>query len=123
MAYTKDSDAELLQAALYGYEHERALLEEHIAEIRRELGDRAGRSDGDGTTKPKRLMSAAARRRISAAQRKRWAEAKKTAGAAPVKMTGAKTKRKMNAAERKRIAEATRKRWKAYRARKTAAAR
>jgi len=94
-------------------------LEERIAEIRRDLGGRARRSDDARTTKPKRVLSAAARRRITAAQRKRWA--KKTART-PVRKAGAETKRKMSAEGRKRIAEATRKRWEAYRAEKAAAA-
>jgi hypothetical protein len=66
----------------------------------------AGIHDAADTAKPKRTMSATARRRIAADQRKRWAEAKKATGT-PVK----KAKRKMSAAGRKRIAEATRKRW------------
>jgi hypothetical protein len=39
------------------------------------------------TAKPKRHMSASARKRIAAAQKKRWAEVKKAAGA---KKTGRK---------------------------------
>jgi hypothetical protein len=121
MAYTKRSDAELLQAALFGYRHQYAVLGERIAEITRELGGGgAGRPDADGIAKPRRTMSADARRRIGAAQRKRWAEAKATTGT-PGKKAGTKKKRHMSAEGRKNIAEATRKRWEAYRAAKAAA--
>ena len=117
MAYTKAPDAQMLQAALVGYEHQRAIVEERIAELRRELaGAPAGSAEtGEGT--PRRGMSAAGRRRIAAAQRKRWAELKQASATPP-----AKAKRKMSVAARKRMADATRKRWKAYRAAKAAAA-
>ena len=36
MAYTKAPDADLLQAALIGYQWQQVVLEERIAEIRRE---------------------------------------------------------------------------------------
>lgn len=93
MAYSKSPNAELLRAALYGYERQRALIDEKIADIRRELGG-AGKSANAGigmsgqrrrgrppkaetetteAAKPKRNMSAAGRKRIIAATRKRWA--------------------------------------------------
>jgi hypothetical protein len=109
MAYTKAPDADLLQAALIGYQRQHAVLEERMAEIRRELDGTAASSDA-GKGKPRRGMSAAGRRRIAAAQRKRWAKLKKA--------TPAKAKRKISAAGRKRMVEAVRKRWKAWRAAK-----
>ena|SRR5579863_1039126 len=118
MAYTKSPDAELLQAALAGYQHQYAVLGERINEITRELGSRPGRHAAAGSAQPRRVMSASTRRRMAAAQQRRWA-AVKAGTAAPAKRTGAK-KRKMSAAGRERIAEATRKRWAAYRARKAA---
>jgi hypothetical protein len=120
MAYTKRSDAELLQAALFGYRHQYAVLGERIAEITRELGGGAGRPTVAGAAKSRRTMSADARRRIGAAQRKRWAEAKGATGT-PGKKAGTKKKRHMSAEGRKNIAEATRKRWEAFRAAKAAA--
>ena len=120
MAYTKRSDAELLQAALFGYQHQYTILGERMAEITRELGGKPGRPDAAAVgDKPKRTMSASARSRIAAAQRKRWAEAKKATGA-PAKKAARKAKRHMSAEGRKNIAEATRKRWEAYRAAKAA---
>lgn len=118
MAYIKVLDAELLQAALGGYERQRAVIEERIAEIRRELGGGAGRQGAVGSPKPKRVVSAAVRRRMAASQRKRWAQAKKDAGGPDPKTQRPKTRRKMSAEARERIAEATRKRWAAYRAAK-----
>jgi hypothetical protein len=122
MAYTRHPDAELLQAALAGYQHQDTILAERIAEFTRELGGKPRRPDAAGTTaKPKRTMSASARSRIAAAQRKRWAEFHKASGT-PAKKAGRQAKRKMSAAGRERIAEATRKRWAAYRAQKAARA-
>ena len=117
MSYTKRPDAELLQAALAGYQHQHVILGERIAEITRELGGRGRHLDAAGGAKPKRTMSAAARRRIGAAQRKRWAAVKGATGT-PAKKAARKAKRHMSAEGRERIAEATRKRWEAYRAAK-----
>jgi hypothetical protein len=62
---------------------------------------------GSSYTRPRRTLSAAARRRISLAQKARWA--KRTAhGQADV----AKPKRTMSAAARRKIAAAQRARWK-----------
>ena len=117
MAYTKRPDAELLQAALVGYQHQHAMLGERIAEITRELGGRAGRPDAASATQPKGVRSAETRSRMAAAQRRRWAEAKAATGT-PAKKAAGKKKRNMSAAGREAIAEATRKRWEAYRAAK-----
>jgi len=66
---------------------------------------------GSSHAKPRRTMSAAARKRISLAQKARWAKAK---GHAP------KPKRTISAAGRKRIAAAQRARWAKVRAGKKA---
>jgi hypothetical protein len=63
------------------------------------LGKLIGRSS---YTKPRRILSASARRRISLAQKARWAKAK---GHAP------KPKRTMSASARRKIAAAQRARW------------
>jgi hypothetical protein len=114
MPYLKLSDRELLQAALIGYERQREVLGERIAEITRELSGKPGADEVASGTRPKRVMSAETRRRMAEAQQRRWAGAKKSG--TPV----AKKKRKMSAAGRERIAEATRKRWEAFRAAKAA---
>jgi hypothetical protein len=77
------------------------------------------------TNQPKRIISAASRRKMALAQRARWARAGKgsqpvavkTTASAPVKHT-----RKISAAGRKRIAAATRARWAKFRAAKKKAA-
>src|SRR6476469_7080824 len=112
MAYPRIADTELLQAALAGYERQKEVLEERIAEIRRELVGGGGHSVEAGDGRLRRGMSADGRARVAAAQRKRWA-ALKTTSATPVR-----AKRKMSAAGRKRIIAATRKRWAAWRAAK-----
>jgi hypothetical protein len=71
-------DPALLQAALEGLEHRLADTNEKIAEVKKLL------RTGDSTptapvtvkekSRPKRKMSASARKRIAEAQRKRWAE-------------------------------------------------
>jgi len=68
------------------------------------LGKLTGRSS---YTKPRRTLSASARRRISLAQKARWAKAK---GHAP------KPTRTISAAGKKRIAAAQRARWAKVRA-------
>jgi hypothetical protein len=73
-------------------------------------------------TKPKRTLSASARRRISVAQKARWASVRKQSKPALVAKTGsAPAKRKISAAGRKRIAAAARARWAKIRAAKKAA--
>jgi hypothetical protein len=78
---------------------------------------------GSSYTKPRRTLSASARKKISLAQKKRWALARngsKPAAAtasAPVKRT-----RKISAAGKRRIAAAARQRWAKFRAEKKKAA-
>lgn len=64
-------------------------------------------------TKPRRRLSASARRKIAAAQRARWAKRK-----APTRRSGGAPKRHISAAGRARIAAAARARWAKIRAAK-----
>jgi hypothetical protein len=72
-------DPTILEAALVGYQAELQRIDEKMSAIRKHLGGRvniaalapAVSSDG---SRPKRQMSAAARKRIAEAQKKRWAE-------------------------------------------------
>jgi hypothetical protein len=105
--HTRQPNAELLQAALVGYQHQRAILAERIAVLTRELGGRAGRHAAADTAKPGPAVSV----------RERWSESTQSAGTPPKK-----TSRKLSAAGREAIATATRKRWATYRAEKAAAA-
>jgi hypothetical protein len=113
-------DAQTLQAALIGYQHEHSVILQRIAEIQSQLrGAGAGKSTGEKMAGGrKRVMSAAARKRIAAAQRKRWAAYHDSTGGKPAaKKTGSK-KRRLSPEGRARIAEAARKRWAAARANK-----
>ena len=75
-----------------------------------------GKSDGGSSyTKPRRTLSASARKRISLAQKARWA--KRAAHDQAGKM---KPKRTMSASARRKIAAAQRARWAKVRAKKAA---
>jgi hypothetical protein len=78
------------------------------------------RSAGNTTNgkRPKRAMSAAARRRIAAAQRARWAKFRKPSSAANAR-TSKPGSHRISAAGRKRIAAAARARWARVRAQQT----
>jgi hypothetical protein len=81
MPKSTTTDQEILEAALIGLQYSLASVDEKIKDLRRQL---RGKASGDnvepaseGATRPKRVMSAAARRRIGAAQKKRWAAFRK----------------------------------------------
>lgn len=113
-------DAPLLQAALIGFEVQRARLEAAIAEIRAELNrETPVGTRKDAAPKKKRTMSASARRRIALAQKRRWA-AFHTENGEPAKQP--RKKRKISAAGRARIIAATKKRWAAFHKAKAKAA-
>ena len=118
-------DEGFLRAALYGYESEKAKIEEAIAQIQTQLGDRGpGRpkaaTDGTEQSAPKRrTMSASGRRRIAEAQKKRWAALKQ--GKTEQQEPKRKRKRRLSTAGRRAIIEATKKRWAAVRAAKAKA--
>jgi len=68
-------DSATLRAALVGYQIEKESIEGKITEIRKRLGQRAGRvmSASPPGRRTRTPLSAAARKRIAAAQKKRWA--------------------------------------------------
>jgi hypothetical protein len=69
-------DSGILEMALIGYEAERIRIEARIAEIQADLRGVGVRSTDPGAAaeaKPKRKMSARARKAIADAQKKRWA--------------------------------------------------
>ena len=105
MPQLKLSD-DILAAALEGYEAQKNRVSAKIAEIRSILGGTAAPSEG---AKPKRKVSAAARRRMARAQKLRWKKIKQSA--APAQAATAKPKRRLSAGARKRIAAAQKKRW------------
>src|SRR5262249_54779670 len=86
-------------------------LQEAISAIEGLNGNSAGTSVNG--TRPKKTMSAAARRKIAQAQRARWAKVRRqTSGAEPSNSS----RPKISAAGRKRIAAAARARWARVRA-------
>src|SRR6516164_5908663 len=96
----QQTDRLTLEMALIGYEAERQKIETAMAAIRKQVDGHGAIPAVDGARRPKRVMSAAARRRIAAAQRKRWAafhaEKKGTTKIAP--------KRKLSAAAKAKLA-------------------
>ena len=106
--------AEIVHAAIEGFESQKRRIDSQIEELRQLLnGDRTAVTSGSGAPNRKRKISAAGRRRMAAAQKARWAKIKGEAepGLSSNAPKPAKQKRKMSAAGRKAISEATKKRW------------
>jgi hypothetical protein len=103
--------ADILSAAIIGFEVQKFAIEGKIAEIRLKLDRaRSERATSSEIRKPRKKRSAAARRKMALAQRARWAKIKQ--GSAPQGASSAtkKPKRTMSTAGRKRIAAAQKKR-------------
>jgi hypothetical protein len=105
-------DNSLLEMALVGYNAKRDEVVQKMADIERRLGVRlkgAAAPKGAASTptakaKPKRNMSAAARKHIVAAQKKRWAAFHAKADAAkPAKQSAKHPKRTMSPAVKARL--------------------
>ena len=65
----------LLRMALIGYEAKRQEILQKMVDLQKQIGSSGGASIAQGIEgKPKRKLSAAARKRIAAAQKKRWKE-------------------------------------------------
>jgi hypothetical protein len=101
--------AEIIAAAIEGFEVQKKRIDGQIAELRSMLpgGEPAGPAEA---TRPKRKISAAARKRMAQAQKARWAKTKQ--GSEPTAMAEVeKPKRKISAAARRKMAEGAKKRW------------
>src|SRR5215813_8145502 len=95
-------DSSVLEMTLVGYEAKLQKLQERINAIREQIGVRSNGAKAltstDGT-KPKRVLSAAAKKRIAIAQRKHWAavhakhKAPATKAALPAKLAKARAAR------------------------------
>jgi hypothetical protein len=75
-------DLATLEMALVGYQIERQKIDDKIRELEGQLKGKRGLPSVAETPvkkrlQPKRVLSAAGRRRIAAAQKKRWAEHRK----------------------------------------------
>jgi len=77
--YTKSISAtlnpEIIEAAIEGFETQRARLDEQISELRAMLGDTGRVSTAVAPNGARRQIGAAAHRRMAAGQRRRWATA------------------------------------------------
>jgi hypothetical protein len=116
---TQKLTAEIIHAAIEGFESQKRRIDSQIDELRQLLnGGNAERGAESGSPVRKRKISAAGRRRMAAAQKARWAkirgQAEPTSSLAAPKP--AKQKRTLSAAGRKAISEATKRRWAAKRA-------
>src|ERR1035437_2202801 len=79
--------AEIINAAVEGFEQQKLRIDAQIAELRAMLTGTPTEPAATAPDVPKgrrRKMSAAARKRMGDAQRKRWAESKKEAEPSPV---------------------------------------
>src|SRR5271165_4878596 len=100
---TPKLNAEIIAAAIEGFESQKRRIDTQIGELRALLS--GGRTEGtvapEASTR-KRKVSAAARRRMAEGQRKRWAAIKaESQGQASATPEPAKPKRKMSAAGRR----------------------
>jgi hypothetical protein len=113
-------NSDILTAALIGFEVQKDRIDIQIAEIRSLIDGGPKESDAAADSgKPKRKVSAAARRRMAKAQKLRWKKIKQ--GAEPEKAETAKPKRVLSAKARKAISAAQKARWAAKKAAKPAA--
>jgi hypothetical protein len=101
---------EIIIAAIQGFEFQKTSIDGKIAELRAMLpGGPAETADMPEPTKPKRRVSAAARRKMALAQKARWAKVRGEAEPAPKEAP--KPKRRVSKEGLARIIAATKKRW------------
>jgi hypothetical protein len=111
---TQRLTAEIIHAAIEGFESQKRRIDSQIDELRQLLnGGSAEPGAESGTSARKRKISAAGRRRMAAAQKARWARIRGEADGQPssAQAVAPRTKRKLSAAGRKAISEATKRRW------------
>src|ERR1017187_8709102 len=119
---TPKLNAEIIAAAIEGFESQKRRIDIQIGELRAMLS--GGRTEVTATPeapKRKRKVSAAGRRRMAEGQKKRWA-AIKAESLTPESAAGpepARPKRKISAAGRLAISKATKRRWALKRAEAT----
>jgi hypothetical protein len=118
---TQKLTAEIIAAAIDGYEFQKTRIDTKIAELRAMLpgGPTEPAAPPEPPKRKRRKISAAGRKAIAEAQRKRWAASKKAAeSSAPAKPKPPKPKRRISKAGMARIIAATKKRWARVRAAK-----
>ena len=122
----KQLTSQIIEAAIKGYEAQKAEIDSEIAELRSMLDSGIRMSPAampSETGRPRKKFSAASRRKMAAAQRARYAklrgESEPTEAVAA--KPGRRKRRKMSAAGKAAIAAAVKKRWAAIRAGKKVA--
>ena len=116
---TQKLTAEIINAAIEGFESQKRRIDSQIDELRQLLnGGSTEAAAESGAPARKRKISAAGRRRMAAAQKARWAKIRGEAepASSPAAPKPTKQKRKLSAAGRKAISEATKRRWAVKRA-------
>ena len=109
---TRKLTAEIIHAAIEGFESQKRRIDSQIGELRQLLRtDDTEAAPASGAPAPKRKISAAGRRRMAAAQQARWAKARGEAEPASSPARPKPKKRELSEAGRKAISEATKKRW------------
>jgi hypothetical protein len=111
---TQKLTAEIINAAIEGFESQKRRIDSQIDELSQLLSGRTeATAASEAPARKKRTMSAAGRRRIAAAQKARWAKIREEGElvSSPAASKPAKKKRKLSAAGRKAISEATKRRW------------
>jgi hypothetical protein len=118
----KQLTSQIIEAAIKGYEAQKAEIDSQIAELRSMLGGNSTSSAAmpSETGRPRKKFSAASRRKMAAAQRARYAKLRGESEPTEAATTKPK-KRKMSAAGRRAISIATKKRWAAIKAAKKTA--
>ena len=118
---TQKLTAEIIAAAIDGYEFQKTRIDTKIAELRALLsgGPAEAAATPEQPKRKRRKISAAGRKAIAEAQRKRWAASKKAAEpSAPATPEAPKPKRRISKAGLARIIAATKERWARVRAAK-----
>ena len=111
---TQKLTAEIIHAAIEGFESQKRRIDSQIDELRQLLnGGSAEAGAESGSPVRKRKISAAGRGRMAAAQKARWAKIRAEADGQPSSASAVtpKAKSKLSAAGRKAISQATKKRW------------
>jgi hypothetical protein len=111
---TQKLTAEIIHAAIEGFESQKRRIDSQIDELRQLLSTHhTEAAPASGAPAPKRKISAAGRRRMAAAQQARWAKARGEAepASSPATPKPTEQKRELSEAGRKAISEATKKRW------------
>jgi hypothetical protein len=119
---TQKLTAEIITAAIQGFEFQKTSIDGKIAELRAMLsgGSNEIAATPEAPTGKRKKFSAGARRRMKEAQQRRWAKIRgESEPPAPVKSEPSKPKRRLSKAGRVAIVAALKKRWAAKKAAKS----